>query len=240
MAICPLAVDWGNVADWSAVVVGLGAAAATVYVAIAANRTSKKAAEIAEQSKGIAQQQHAETVALREGNARVLGRLLLTEIGSLPARLDMIRRMLDQSMTLKSGPNVIDLPTFKSALSEALADLTPTSISVLDRIHNLPDVLGADLATLIGNCQALNTIAGRVQKNSGASFASPAAGGAKFHYNGQLQDLALLAQHTAQSVIMAATFAVDFRLFVGVSPGDYKAMVTKAQEMDDLWADAAR
>ncbi len=240
MAICPLAVDWGNAADWAAVVVGLGAAAATVFVAIAANRTSMKAAEIAEQSKGIAQQQHAETVALREGNARVIGRLLLTEIGSLPARLDMIRRMVDQSTTIEGGPSVTNVKMFKAALGEAQADLTPTSVSVLDRIHNLPDVLGADLATLIGNCQALNTIAGRIQNNCNVTFASPAAGGAKLHYGGDLNDLSLLAQHTAESTVMAAHFAAEFRFFVGVDAGDYSVMEKNAQAMWEHWASAAR
>ncbi len=240
MVICPLAVDWGNLADWAAVVMGLGAATATVFVAIAANRTSRKAAEIAEQSKGIAQQQHDETVALREGNARVIGRLLLTEIGSLPARLDMICRMLAESLTIEDGPSVRDLVKFRAALGEAQANLTPTSVSVLDRIHNLPDLLGADLARLIGNCQALNTIASRVQNHCSVTSTSPAAGGAQLRYSGDLKELSLLAQHAAECTVMAARFAAEFRLFVGVDAGDYRIMEANAQAMWELWTGAAR
>lgn len=66
MAICPLAVDLGNVADWAAVVVsgwgaiatfvvGAGAAAATVWVALLAHRTSKEATQIADRAAKIAQ-----------------------------------------------------------------------------------------------------------------------------------------------------------------------------------------
>lgn len=238
MGMTLVSTEWGNVADWASVVVGLGAAAATVFVAVTANRTSRKAAEIADEAKGIAQQQHDEMVSLRMGNARVIGRLLLTEIGALPNRLDMISRLLADSLTTDGGPGVKDFVKFRAALDEAEEELMPASVAVLDRIHNLPDVLGADLATLIGTCQALNTVASRVKARSSVAFATPAAGGAQLRYGGNLRELALLAQQCAESTVMAAHFAVEFRAYVGVDRGDYSAVEATASGMLQIWTDA--
>lgn len=49
MAICPLAVEWGNVADWAAVVVAAAGAAAVWLVTRAANRTAHASLELAKQ-----------------------------------------------------------------------------------------------------------------------------------------------------------------------------------------------
>lgn len=51
MAICPLAVDWGNAADWAAVAVAAAGAVAVWLVSKAANRTAKASHELAEQLK---------------------------------------------------------------------------------------------------------------------------------------------------------------------------------------------
>ncbi len=45
MAICPLSTDWGNVADWAAVVVAAVAAGATLWAVRVAMRTSSTAVE---------------------------------------------------------------------------------------------------------------------------------------------------------------------------------------------------
>jgi len=45
MAMCPLGVDWGNVADWAAVVVALAAAVATFLAVLVAIRSSSTAIE---------------------------------------------------------------------------------------------------------------------------------------------------------------------------------------------------
>lgn len=235
---CPLADKVGNLADWFAVGVGFIAAVSTTVVAYLAYRTSERAAGIAEEAKGIAQQQHGEAVAQREGVARILGRLLLTELGSLPARLDMIRRLLDESLTFDGKIGVKDLAKFTEALDEAEAVLMPSSVAVVDRLHNLPDVLGADLATLIGNCQALNTIANRVHARCSLDLDGPVGRPGRLRYGGELRDLALLVQHTADSTIMAATFAVEFRRFVGVDAGDYSGMESNARKMLKQWEDA--
>ena len=49
MAICPLAVEWGNVADWAAVVVAAAGAAAVWLGTRAANRTAHASLELAKQ-----------------------------------------------------------------------------------------------------------------------------------------------------------------------------------------------
>lgn len=45
MAMCPLSIDWGNVADWAAVVVAAIAAGATLWAVVVAMRTSSTAVE---------------------------------------------------------------------------------------------------------------------------------------------------------------------------------------------------
>lgn len=238
MEICPLAAAWGSWADWAAVVVGLGAAIATTVVAVLAHKTSKRAAEIAEEAKFIAQQQHKEAVTHREETARVLGRLLLGEVGSLPGRLDMILRLLTGSLNPVGELGVRDYSKFKASLSEAQAPLMPASLAAQERIHNLPNVLGADLATMLGNCQALNTIASRVEARSAVAFAPPSHGGARFKYDGNQGDLVALVQQIAEMTVAAVELATDFRGFVGVREGEYLKIEAYARSALESWTEA--
>ena len=51
MEICPLEVEWGNVADWAAVAVAAAGALAVWLVTKAANRTASASHELAKQLK---------------------------------------------------------------------------------------------------------------------------------------------------------------------------------------------
>lgn len=51
MEVCPLAVDWGNAADWAAVAVAAVGAVAVWLVSRAANKTAKASHELATQMK---------------------------------------------------------------------------------------------------------------------------------------------------------------------------------------------
>lgn len=51
MVMCPLALDWGNVADWVAAVVAAAGAIAVVFVTRAANNTARASHELAKQLK---------------------------------------------------------------------------------------------------------------------------------------------------------------------------------------------
>ncbi len=143
----------------------------------------------------------------------------------------MILRMLNQAMDTSGPVTIRNLPVFKSALSEAQENLMPSSERSQERIHNLPDVLGADLATMIGACQSLNAVAGRVEARSGAQFASPAQGGARFTYKGDRKDLSRIRAHTAELLLMSITLAGDFRRFVGVEQQSYQEAFDSARSV---------
>lgn len=68
MAMCPLAVEWGNVADWAAVVVAAAGAVAVWLVTKAANRTAHASHELAKQLKE------------RDEEARTADRTVLTTL----------------------------------------------------------------------------------------------------------------------------------------------------------------
>lgn len=57
MAMCPLAVDWGNVADWASVIVGALAAGGTIWAVIIAMRSSRTAIEEAQRMRSEDRQQ---------------------------------------------------------------------------------------------------------------------------------------------------------------------------------------
>lgn len=225
---CPLADEVGNLADWFTVGVGAIGAIATTAVAFLAYRTSARATDIAEEAKGIAEQQHQEAVRVREESARVLGRLLLTEVASLPERVGSILRMLNQALVIDAEPRATDRRTFEAALGEARTDLMPFSEKCQERIHNFPDVLGADLATLIGTCQSLNMVARKVELRTRWSTAIAAAGLSPFLYDGNRQDLSILLRNVADLLEMSIAFAADFRQFVGVDPYDYGELSAEA------------
>jgi hypothetical protein len=173
MAICPLAIDWGNVADWAAVVVGALAAGGTIAVAFSANRTSKRAAAIAEEATRIAARQHGEAVTLREETARIIGRLLLHEVSVLPVRLERVTRAL-RAVGLESG-----VRAWAEKVHVAIADLDspllPNAELAEDRIHTLPPGLGADLATLISHARDARSGAERLHRlvDRAIDFSSP-------------------------------------------------------------------
>ncbi|WP_155760483.1 hypothetical protein [Stenotrophomonas maltophilia] len=162
--LCPLAAEVGNLADWAGVAVGFGAAVATIVVAGIAQSTSRKATAIAEEAKGIARMQYDAAEALRRDNARILGRLLLVEVTTLPAVVAALARGWNQAIMLGDGTfGVADPRAFVQTLAEATLPFMPAAQAAEDRIHNLPNDLGADLASLIGAGRALNDLASRMQ-----------------------------------------------------------------------------
>ncbi|HIB8542086.1 TPA: hypothetical protein ACWX5B_000501 [Stenotrophomonas maltophilia] len=156
MAMCPLAADWGNVADWAAVVVGFVAAIATTVVAVFAYRTSKRATEIAEEAARIAAQQHHEFLGTKEANGQVVARIVLEEVSQLPTHLRELQRRCVRFVAEfpRREPDV-------KALNQFVADwcqpFTPSTEQCADRLHNLPIEIRNELATLIGYSRSLNS-----------------------------------------------------------------------------------
>lgn len=223
MAICPLAVDWGNVADWAAVVVGVGAAAATTFVAVLAHGTSKRATEIAEKATEIAAQQHGEAVKLREDTASILGRLMLVEMTVLPGRLAATLKALHAgiewetaAMGIKSGHALV------IALDETALSFVAVAETVEDRIHNLPNALGPDAGTLIGASRSLNDLAKRMRAKVRVTQ-DPEDLGGKSHvlYAGAFSEFRGLRKQLSWMLNASIQYAGDFQDFVGVERTDY-------------------
>jgi len=219
---CPLEAAWGNWADWAAVVVGLGAAAGTIWVARVANRTSARAAEIAEDAKAIAKQQRDEVVALQKANAEILGRLLLHEISSLPARLNSVLAEVSRSVSVKDGKIQIDNPDrLEEIFRDTKFSMLPESERVLDRIHDLPDRLGPDLATLIGHCGTLKDMAYRMHARVAPNDRQHIGQWYPKIYKGRPDDFELLEEHLKFFKDLSIQYANRFRGFVGVDAENY-------------------
>lgn len=220
--ICPLAADVGNWADWAAVVVGFGAAAGTIWVASVANRTSKRAAEIAEDAKGIAKQQSDQVLAQQRANAEILGRLLLHEVSSLPARLNAMLAPMARAVRVVDGQVLIeDRDLLTEVLDDAKFSVVPQSESVLGRIHDLPDDLGPDLATLIGHSGTMRDIAYRMQGRVVESPRQFIGQNYRFSYKGRPDDFQLFDEHLRFFRGLSIEYANRFRTFVGVDEEDY-------------------
>ncbi|PZT45632.1 hypothetical protein A7X92_00485 [Stenotrophomonas maltophilia] len=214
---CPLEADWGNIAEWAAVVVGVFAAAGTIWVASVANRTSRGAANIAKDAKDIAAQQHKEAVALREGTARILGSLLAAEILVLPTKLGAVLRSLDQ--VLPAGPDDADnRGTTEWIIGELGRTFLPSTEESLDRLHNLPDLLGAQVAQIVGMCRGLVDSSERID----ARFYRMHHQGREIilNYNGESDDFVALRQQLAATLADSLTLARRFAEFAGAGPQD--------------------
>ncbi|WP_226426577.1 hypothetical protein [Xanthomonas sp. MWU16-30325] len=225
--ICPLAADWGNWADWAAVFVGSVAALGTIWVATLANGTSKRATEIAEEAKKIAEQQHQESLRLRGETARIIGRLLFAEIGTVPNRAATVARALRKSV--KDGDSISRISSvkhFDKVIFEAGQDLLPTAELVLDRIHTLPDALGADLATIIAASKAFKAMAARLDaKAERMRLGTDAETYVMISIHDAVGDFLGLQQQAHWLIRFGAGFANDFQNFVGVPVTDYSALI---------------
>ncbi|HHA2515043.1 TPA: hypothetical protein ACOENQ_000062 [Stenotrophomonas maltophilia] len=215
---CPLEADWGNIADWAAVLVGLGAAAGTILVASIANRTSRDAAKIANDAKDIAKQQHDEAVDLRRGTARILGSLLAAEILVLPTKLGAVLASIDQ--VLPAGPDDPDnRGTTEWIMSELGKTFLPSTEESLDRLHNLPDSLGSQVAAIVGMCRGLVDSSQRID----ARFYRMHHQGHAIiiNYNGDSEDFPALRQQLAATLGDSLTLAKRFADFAGAGPQDF-------------------
>ncbi|HEL3824186.1 TPA: hypothetical protein UM684_004575 [Stenotrophomonas maltophilia] len=222
MAMCPLAVDWGNVADWAAVAVGVLAAAGTIGVAVLANRTSKRATAIAEEAARIAAQQHQEALDTKSENARILGRMLLNEISTLPMRIGSLRRACNAAVDWNPPMEIGNVSALEFLLRECGHSLFPGAEAVEARIHNLPDSLGADLATLIGGSRTLNDMARRMKERVREPSRNPIGKSFPTTYAGKMADFELLRDHITWLHELSPEFANDFRVFVGLERQDYE------------------
>lgn len=217
---CPLEADWGNLADWAAVIVGIGAAVGTILVATAANRTSKDAAKIAKEAKDIAEQQHDQAVALKENIARILGSLLAVEIAILPMRLGALLRDYDAAVEPMKLHKIAGDTKFSAVIGDMEAAFLPAAEGAFDQIHNLPDEVGARLATMIGMIRNIGVSARKV--DSRMLRVSDMAGGYDIvGYKGDTKNLESLRTQIVSMLRVSLELAEVFNEFFKGEVIDY-------------------
>lgn len=211
---------WGTIASAA---VGL----VTVLVAVMAWLTSRRAAEIAKEATRIAKQQHEEALALRRETARIVGRLLLFEVTELPARVGAIVRAWEAAVDWRSL-NIRNDRAFQRTLDEASLPFLSGAEQVQERIHTLPDALGADLAAFIGAVRSLNDMARRMSAKV-SMLRSPAhLGGDRSGYAGSHDDFTTLREQLRWHLHRSIEFAGEFQTFAGIEPTDY------SEQLDSL------
>lgn len=232
----------GTIADWVAVVVaiwaaaiaavtaliGIAGAAATVWVALLAHRTSRRATEIADRAAQIAKQQHQEAIDLKDATARIVGRLLLHEVSALPARLHShagkLKRVAnDWAAGRASFGQLID------TLDEAMVPLMPNADHVQDRIHTLPDSLGADVATMISHCRDIASSASRFRARITELPAAPGIGVKTYSLPSDMGEIVRLYTQVEFVAGLAPQLATEFRSYV-LRDGAGEASPTSAQD----------
>jgi len=200
------------VIDWPAVVSG-AVGLVTVVVAVLAWRTSQRAAQ-------IARFQHADSVRLRKEDARIIGRLLLHEVTALPARLNSLLPLIDSAVVPSEPVRVLSTRALDTLLRECSFPMLPGSERVEGRIHNLPDSLGADLATLISNSRTLNDMV-RLMAARTIELHPDSAPERRVRYVGRPGDFQLLKDHLIFFKGLSIEYANRFRDFVGEPVEDY-------------------
>ncbi|MEN5425929.1 hypothetical protein ABE522_06100 [Stenotrophomonas pennii] len=218
--ICPLEAAWGNWAEWVAVLVGLIAAAGTIWVAWLARNTSERAAAIAEEARKIAQQQHAEAVDMRKANARIVRRLIVHEISELPVNLHILIKRCDR--VLEVGVNSErDNVFLEDTLRSGTLSLLPGTEKSEDRLHNLPEEMGNDLAVLVGYSRTLNAMSSellqyvKVIKRPSEGFSGLTV------YTGDLRLIETYKTYVEKFSRYAIPTAVALRDFTQVEPRDF-------------------
>lgn len=211
------------VIDWPAIVSG-AVGLVTVVVAVLAWKTSKRAAEIAEDATRIARFQHVDSVRLRNEDARIIGRLLLHEVSALPARLNSLLPLIASAVAPSEPVTVLSTRALDTLLRECSFPMLPGSERVEGRIHNLSDSLGADLATLISNSRTLNDMV-RLMAARTIELPPDTAPERRVRYVGKPGDFQLLREHLLFFKGLSIEYSNRFRDFVGVPAEDYTPYV---------------
>lgn len=229
---CPLTADWGNWADWAAVVIGMGAAAGTIAVATVANQTSKQAAEIARQATLIAKQQLDVTVATDKANARIVGQLILHEVSDLPCRIFVQYQRATRRRAYDSEGELIgaDVPTLFEAVQDCSTLFLPVTQKVQDRIHLLPEKLGEQLAMVIGLGITLNAISSNMLTIFEVRVTDTRYGTRSIQYKGNEHDFDIFRTFLMKLSDESIALAEAFGAYVGIAGHDFQRWAVASKQ----------
>lgn len=198
---------WAAIGAWAAAV-------ATVCVAIAAQKTSAKAVD-------IAREQHKETVDARSASARIIGRMLLHEVSRLPYELSAQYHAMNRNKPrrCKDEFREPDFEAWIDAVRRTCSSFLPGAEKLQDRLHHLPDTIGDDLAALIGYSRTLNHLAQRCL-DATQRKGNPAL----------MMEIGAVRSYIRVFHEAAIPFAPTFQAFVGVETYDYSGCILKKDE----------
>jgi len=138
---CPLELDWGNLADWAAVIVAAAGAAAVLYLTKAANETARASHQLGQQLKDREE-------SLRAREAAVLAALLFPEVADAYAHFRRVSELLGKDeafgWAIKTEENLSVLREW--AGGPGLERLSRES----GRLHVFPKALGQAIAMGLG------------------------------------------------------------------------------------------
>ncbi|CAD0338903.1 hypothetical protein CFBP498_26260 [Xanthomonas hortorum pv. vitians] len=201
------------IVNWSA-----WATVASVGIGVLAWVTSRTAVK-------IARQQYVAALQLREDTARILVRLLMNEVSSLPARVAMTIRYLNGSVWWANEYRPVSVivkgQAFKALIAECQMPMLPIAEQVQERIHNLPKHFGEDLASIVGMSRTLNDSARRVSERLAPIAPMPGNFADEMAYNGNTQDFEILSDNLALLFEMSKQYANEFRALANIELIDF-------------------
>lgn len=198
---------WAAIGAWTAAV-------ATVFVAVAARKTSERAVD-------IASKQHQETLDARRASARIIGCMLVHEVSRLPHELFAQFHAMDRNKPRRYDGEFPepDVEARISAVRRCCSSFLPGAERLQDRLHHLPDAIGDDLAALIGYSRTLNHLA------QSCFEATQRKGNPAHVENAFLMEMRAVRSYIRLFQVAAIPYANEFRAFVGVEPRDYSGCV---------------
>lgn len=182
---------------------------ATLLLAFAAVRVARQSAEISRQQLLHEQRQSSE-------QARIIGRILINEVVVAPA---LIARAVEALTIGRRNENGL---AYRKGFAWASAVLLPGAEAVSDRIHHLPESLGADLATMVGTSQLMRSRAAEASEKF--SYDPPRVGPL---FAGDWSEVDNLITELKRIGKLSIEFADEFSAFVGAKPGSYRDLRCK-------------
>lgn len=208
--ICPASVAWGDVATWVSGV-------ATAIVGYLAWQASSRAVDISREATRISRHQLEEAQRERIEGARIIGRLLHTEITTLPVRANSALVALDRAINWSEGNSIANESALQFAIETCMQPLLPGADRVEHRIHLLPDSLGADLAAVLGFIRVTGDVASLIAKKTEVvNFPNR-----KLLYSGHPEHFSSFRNQLMALTEMSIMFAQEFQEYVGVERRAY-------------------
>ncbi|KAB7769323.1 hypothetical protein CKY51_06970 [Xanthomonas maliensis] len=161
---CPLAADWGNVADWAAVVVAVAGAGIAAVAAVIALAGACAVGYLGWQANALVKRSGIDASNAIRREADLLTILFEPELHLFRISIGSVRALVE----VEDAPYADSLDT-RNRVAEHLRTVTlPEITGKFDRLHVLPSNFGYAIARLKGGLSALQEVADIARGMSGA------------------------------------------------------------------------